>query len=320
VTTGDAVAVVGAGISGIACAREVAAAGLRVRVYDRGRRLGGRMARRTIEGRAVDVGASYFTIRTDVFRAVVEDWVARGLARPWTHTFSLVEPGEALIPKAGHLRYGAPGGLRSLVEDLAKGIDVVHPYDVAGIGPGATVDGNPAMAVALAMPDPQAIDLLSAGLAEERAVLAGHDWEPSLALFAAWEQRCWPEFDGAFVHGSPVLSWIADDGRRRGDGAPVLVAHSTPVFAATRKGDPRAAAGPMLAELAEILGVVKRARWADVKRWQHAAPLHPHDELCYLGDGLVGYCGDGWGGPPRIEQAFLSGRALGRLIAARLSQ
>lgn len=318
-TTGDSVVVVGAGISGLACAREVAAAGLPVRVYDRGRRIGGRMARRTIEGRAIDVGASYLTIRTPAFRAVVDDWLARGVARPWTNTFSLAEPGSGLVPKAGHMRYGAPGGLRSLVEDLAKGIDVVHPYDVAKVGPEATVDGHPALAVALAMPDPQALDLLSDDLVAERAAAARCEWEPSLALFAAWDLRFWPEFHGAFVEGSPVLSWIADDGRRRGDGAPVLVAHSTPVFAAARLRDPATAAGPMLAAIGEVLGVASPPRWVEVKSWPHAAPLHPHDQLCYLGDAMVGLCGDGWGGRPRIEQAFLSGRALGQLIAARLT-
>jgi len=319
VSVDDTVVVVGAGISGIACAREVAAAGLRVRVFDRGRRIGGRMARRTIEGRAIDIGASYLTVRTEAFRNVVEDWLIRGLARPWTNTFSLAEPGNGLVPKTGHMRYSAPGGLRLLVEDLAKGIDVIHPRDVASIGPGATVDGNRVAAVALAMPDPQALELLSYHLPEERAALVRHDWEPSLALFAAWQERCWRNFDGAFVQGSPVLSWIADDGRRRGDGAPVLVAHSTPVFAAARPAESQAAAGPMLAALGELLGVAEEPRWVEVKRWQHAAPIHPHDELCFLGDAMVGCCGDGWGGNPRIEQAFLSGRALGRLIVARLS-
>ena len=56
--------VVGAGISGVACAREVAAAGHAVVVLDRGRVVGGRMARWTRDGRAVDVGAAYFTVRS----------------------------------------------------------------------------------------------------------------------------------------------------------------------------------------------------------------------------------------------------------------
>ena len=60
----------------------------------------------------------------------------------------------------------------------------------------------------------------AAGLLGEQA----WEWRPSLAVFAAWTARWWPDVDGVFVEGSPVLDWVADDGRRRGDDAPVLVA------------------------------------------------------------------------------------------------
>jgi hypothetical protein len=33
---------------------------------------------------------------------------------------------------------------------------------------------------------------------------------------------------------------------------------------------------------------------------------------------MVGLAGDGWHGPPRIEGAFLSGRALGAELGRRL--
>jgi len=89
------VAVIGAGISGIACARTLADAGMDVVVLDRGRHLGGRMAVRTDHGRPVDVGASYFTVADPAFDAVVRDWVERGLARPWTDTLGVYEAGSA---------------------------------------------------------------------------------------------------------------------------------------------------------------------------------------------------------------------------------
>jgi len=78
----DPVIVVGAGISGVAAAREVKDAGLPVVVVDRGRRIGGRMASRTIDGRPVDIGASYFTASDPAFTALVADWQQRGLAHP----------------------------------------------------------------------------------------------------------------------------------------------------------------------------------------------------------------------------------------------
>ena len=77
----EPVLVVGGGISGVAAALEVQRAGLPIVVVDRGRRLGGRMASRTTEGRPVDIGASYVTVSDPAFAAVVEDWQQRGLAR-----------------------------------------------------------------------------------------------------------------------------------------------------------------------------------------------------------------------------------------------
>jgi predicted NAD/FAD-dependent oxidoreductase len=95
------VTVVGAGIAGIACARALAAAGVPVRVLDRGRRPGGRMASRTLSQRTVDLGASYLTAHEgSPFAAVVDDWVARGLARPWTDTFAAAGPVAAAVGRA----------------------------------------------------------------------------------------------------------------------------------------------------------------------------------------------------------------------------
>ena len=117
------VVVVGAGIAGLACARALTASGRSVRVLDRGRRPGGRMSSRTLHGRAGDLGASYLTTAHDggTFAAVVDDWVARGLARPWTDTFAVAGPDGLRSTTTGPVRYAAPAGLRSLVEDLATG-------------------------------------------------------------------------------------------------------------------------------------------------------------------------------------------------------
>jgi predicted NAD/FAD-dependent oxidoreductase len=328
------VVVVGAGIAGVACARALADAGVPVRVVDRGRRIGGRMAVRTVDGRPVDIGASYFTARDDRFVAVVDDWVARRLAAPWTDTFHIADLEGIEGTTVGPIRYRAPGGLRSLVEELAAGLDVRHPYDVAEVGrngDGLTVDGRRASAVVLAVPGPQAVDLLAddpaadpaaadpaADLADVRAAASG-DWTPTLALYAGWDQRSWKDIDGVFVSDSPLLTWIADDGRRRGDDAAVLVAHSSALFAAAHLDDPAAATGPMLDEVRAVLGFAEEPRWTAVQRWSLARPRQARPEPYFLGDALVGLCGDGWGGRPRVEGAYLSGRALGEELVSRLS-
>lgn len=303
------VAVVGAGIAGIACARALAARGHDVTVLDRGRVPGGRMASRRFDGRYTDMGASYFTVSDPGFQQVVDGWAARGLARPWTDTFAVWEDG-VVGDKPGPVRWAAPGGLRSLVADLAAGVEVRHEVHVERVARGS-VDGEAFDAVVLAMPDPQALAVLDPGLAQERAVLAARPWEPVLVLAARWAARSW-DWQGLFVHGSPVVDWVADDGARRGDGAPVLTAHSTPAFAAPRLAVPADAADAMVEGLA-ALGIGAPEEVLRVQRWTFAKPAgDPREEPFLLTDGL-GFCGDGWG-RSRVEGAWLSGTALGQAL------
>ncbi|MDH5278338.1 MAG: NAD(P)-binding protein [Actinomycetota bacterium] len=308
----EEVLVVGGGIAGVACARVLHDAGVRVRVRDRGRRLGGRMAVRTVDDRPVDVGAAYFTADSPAFTQVVESWVAAGLARPWTDTFHVATPDDGITGTVtGPVRYATPGGLRSLVEQLAVGLDVTHADDVESVTAGPLVDGEPYAAVALAMPAPQADDLLPAAIAEE-APTAPRLWEPALSLVTLWDERVWPALDGVFVHDSPVLTWVADDGSRRGDGAAVLVAHSDPVLAAAHLDDPAAAVPAMLDELRRTLRIDAVPSGHFVKRWSLAKPVDVVTMPFHLGPARVGRCGDGWHGRSRIESAYLSGSALGR--------
>ncbi len=308
----DPVIVVGAGISGIACARRVRAAGLDVRVLDRGRRLGGRMATRTVAGRPVDTGASYLTASDRRFAAVVREWESGGLAHAWTDTFHVLGGDEPQV-KQGPVRWGTPRGMRSLVADLARGIDV-RRHDVTAVRrrpEGLEVDGRPASAVVLAMPDAQAHRLLGVDLQEVRGLLTRAS-EPVLALTAVFERRTWDlteRFDGAFVNGDDVLAWVADDGRRRGDDAPVLVAHSTPDFASRHLRDPAAAGPQLLAALGGVLEVGEPVR-TQVQRWSLARPVGERRPTHHLVDG-VGVCGDGWGPVSKVEGAWLSGDDLG---------
>ena len=316
------VAVIGGGISGIACATALADAGLSVDVLDRGQRLGGRLATQTLrdtgtacDGRAVDVGAAYFTVDDTRFGEVVGDWVDRGLVRPWTDSFHIADGTQILGTKTGPVRYAAPRGLRSLVEDLATVlpsdlVEIRHPLDVTSVDvttDGVRVADRDYRAVALCGPDPQ----MDALVPVDQAPL----WEPVIALIAVYPERTW-EFDGVFVNDDPVLSFVADDGSRRGDGAPVLVAHSTPVLAAGHLADPVTAAPAMLA----VLGNLSRGgvpAWFTVKRWTYARPAHARPEA-FAFDGLVGRAGDGWAGVPRTQSAWVSGDALGRAMGDSL--
>jgi renalase len=311
------VLVVGGGISGVACARRVADAGLSVRVLDRGRRLGGRLAARTLEGHAVDLGGPYATVSDDRFRAVADDWLGRGLLREWTDTFRVAGPDGLGEAKSGPMRYAAPGGMRSLVEDLATGLDVAQ-RTVGAVGPGRAVDGDleAASVVVLAMPGPQAARLLRAEhleLVDE----ADQPYGAAIAVAARFPERTWPDFDAAFVSDLPIR-WLADDGASHGDGAPVLVAHTTPDFAAEHLDDPSAAIAPALDAMRRVLGVDLEPAEAFAHRWTFAQPTASRDRTWSLSPAGIGLCGDGWSGKSRVEAAWLSGDDLGAAIAQRL--
>ena len=314
-TTPD-VAVVGAGLAGVACALELTRAGLTVRVVDRGHRVGGRMASRRLWDRPTDLGASYLTVSDPGFGAVVDDWAARGLAAGWTDTFCVLG-GDERRTTTGPVRWGAPAGLRSLVEDLAADLDVerVEVATLSDVAAGATV---------LAMPDPQAARLCGDHPVAEALTRA---WEPVIAVAARWDRRTWDavsptgRFDGAFVNDDPAIGWVADDGRRRGDDAPVLVVHSTPELAARHLADPASAGPEMVTALRRVMDLDEPAD-VHVHRWTFARPVGEREASYALVDGPggpVGVCGDGWGPKPRVEAAWLSGATLGRELAQRLS-
>jgi renalase len=303
------VAVVGAGISGAACAQALRDRGVTVDVIDRGRACGGRMASPLVHGRRVDVGAAYFTSKDDDFGATVARWTTQGLVRPWTDTFD-VYSAKGHGRSSGPMRYAAPDGLRSLVR--ASLTDDVRYGDAVD-----SLDDLDHDAVVLAMPDSQA-----ARLAPEAA-----DWvvyEPVIAIVVGWSQRSWPIADAAFINDNPALSLIADDGARRGDGAPVLVAHTTSDLARAHLDAPDAAVAPVLAELRHLLDLDADPVWTHAHRWTFAKPAGTHGSegfgLITSGGRPLGLCGDSWcpSGAPRVESAWLSGRALGVALAQQL--
>lgn len=314
--TSDArrVTVVGGGISGAACANALAAAGVDVVLRDRGRRLGGRMASRTLrdtgtahDGRPVDIGASYFTARDPEFVAQVDQWRGEGVVREWTDSFHVAGPEGIEGVRSGPMRFAAPRGLRSVVESMIDArVEVRSSDDVTELPTDEPV--------ALCMPVPQARRL------DARIPESSITWEPVIAVTCVFDQRSWLELDGVFVNDDPVLTWIADDGRRRGDDAPVLVAHVHPVLSAGHLEEPAGVVPQAVAGVRRVLGIRDYPAWVDAHRWTYAKPLIAHEDPFWLSpDGLVGVAGDLWAAGPRVEAAWLSGTALGRALASRMS-
>ena len=181
----SAVIVVGAGISGVAAAREVYSAGLPVRLVDRGDRIGGEWrgapspAVRSTSARR----CSPCPIRPPLNRRRLGE--SRGLARPLDRhvrgrdTVGLREPATE-SDAVRHSGWAAPAWWRTWPPAWTSGTRATSPDHRRSV-----VDGQAAPAAVLAMPDPQAQALLAGGFPAERVIVAGRRWEPVLAMLCA---------------------------------------------------------------------------------------------------------------------------------------
>lgn len=322
----------------MAAAAELADAGP-VLVVDRARRLGGRMAAMTLRrgpwaGHVVDVGAAYLTARNPAFSEVVDDWVDRGLLRPWTERFA-VASGDALVSHtSGPMRFAAKNGLRSLVEDLARrlpptatitkatNVERFHRGSAGFTTRAVSLDTavsvrHQAEMLALCMPGPQAISLLGSDPQAATAVLqaaGAQQYEPVLSLVAQWPRRAWDPFSACFVNDNDVMSFVADNGERRGDDAAVLVAHSSCEFAARFLTDPQAGRAAMVAAVCRLLDIDAEPDQVLMHRWSLAKPVPVigNYEPPFAFENGLGLAGDAFDARPRVEAAWLSGTALGK--------
>lgn len=327
------IAIVGAGISGLAAAQECAAVGARLDIFEMGENPGGRLAVRDLPGplwlgHVVDVGAAFFTVSDSDFEPVVREWQSRGLAHPWSSECAVVTP-SGTHTSQGRIRWATAQGLRSLVrdgitrlsEDGRCGVTFEHRVQsVVVTSDGVQLDDNLYDAVVLACPDPQAqriVDATSAPELWEKLALAR--WNPIISHTMVFAARTWDAHGLWFVEQSGVLATIADDGSRRGDAAAVLVAHSTPELAKEFLDKPDDAVPQMWAEVCRALNISTPPEFTITKRWGLAHPVTPHQEPFGAdSSGRLFVCGDGWGGKPRIEGAWLSGRRAARAALTTL--
>ncbi|EPE62508.1 putative deoxyribodipyrimidine photolyase [Exiguobacterium sp. S17] len=104
------IGIIGAGLSGIVAARELVRHGHTVELIEKSRSVGGRLATRRIGAGKADHGAVYFTVRGEVLKQAVVDWVERGWVNVW-----YADP---------YPRYVARDGMNALAKQLADGLTV----------------------------------------------------------------------------------------------------------------------------------------------------------------------------------------------------
>ncbi len=304
------VVVVGAGLSGLVAAHELAPRH-EVIVIDKGPSVGGRLATRRIGAAVLDHGAQFFTVRGDTFRARTDDWLRRDVARVWCHGFSADD---------GHPRYRGTTGMTGLAKDLATGLDVRCRTMAFSIRPGTdawqvllddgrTISGD---VVVLTCPVPQSWALLMESGLEVPAALTQLEYERTIALLAVLDgPSTVPDPGGVQLDphdAAATFAFVADNHTKGISPVPALTLHATVPFSQAHWDAPtddlRVELLRHAAPWIGAAGVVE----AQVKKWRFATPTEPWPEpCCPLAGGIV-LAGDAFAGP-KVEGAFLSGVA-----------
>jgi renalase len=304
------VAVVGAGIAGLACARRLSDAGVEVAVFDKGRKVGGRMATRQQAGRQLDHGAQFFTAESEAFRQAVAGWLSVGVVAEWNPLASALSP---------RTRYVGRGMNRALPEYLARDLDVTLETEIAplrGGGELCTADGTSLGRydhIVVTAPTAQAARLVAPlGL---DLLLSRGSHAPCWAVLVELVSR--PCAEDILLKGGP-LAWMACDSSKPGrPPGETWVLHASPQWSRAHLELAREAVAERLVRaFATAIGAPIEPTFAVAHRWRYAQVEQPIGQRC-LHDGKRGVtiAGDGMIAP-RVEAAWQSGTAAAKRILA----
>ena len=309
------IAIVGAGMAGMSCGQRLSRLGHEVRLFDKGRGPGGRMATRRMEDGGTtlhfDHGAQYFTARDPRFVEQVAHWETAGVVArwaaagedAWVGTPAMNAPLKAMAGELG-VQFGTR--IEQLVRDGES-------WQIDGEGaPDARFD-----AVLVAVPAEQAGSLLQphapamATLADQTAS------DPCWTLMAGFEAPLALVQDTLRQRGP--IGWAARNNAKPGRASEECwVVQASPEWSRAHLEDnAETVAAALLAELAEANGgPLPRQLAATAHRWRFARSGTAGEEALWDAEQRIGVCGD-WLIGPRVEAAYMSGLLLAEAVGGR---
>lgn len=319
------VAVIGAGLAGLSCARVLRRAGFYVELYEADRVVGGRMGTARLGVVPFDHGAQYVSGRSDRFRAYLDELVTAGYAAQWQPRISGQESG-ALT----NWYVGTPG-MSAMVRPLAESVQIhtnrrVHTLqrndkawqiwfdDQSVIGPFS--------AVAVAVPAPEAALIMGRDAPEFAEQLNQVRFSPIWALMIRLQDHVLPDYD-AYSDMSQIIRRVGRNNVKPGRSSrgEHIVVHASPAWTReTEDAEPELVAEELWAEVCHVLDL------PPVTPQQMAAHLWRHglvekalgETYLFSSEYMVGAAGD-WCRGRLAEQAFDSGANLGRAMVDALT-
>jgi predicted NAD/FAD-dependent oxidoreductase len=247
---------------------------------------------------------------------------------PWQARVVVVRGG-VVSGEAGSVRrfVGVPG-MNAVCRHLASKLDVSYGTRVEALKrdddtwalEGADGDALGRFdVVVVSAPAPQASALLKPCSPDLAARADSVEMAPCWAVMVTFPEALNFDYDGAFVHDS-AISWVSRNPSKpdRPDRESWVI-HASPEWStANLELEPERAADILIGEFRDALGATGAVPvYRTAHRWRFALPLDPLPEpfLLDIDRGLAA-CGD-WCGGPRVEGAYLSGRAAAEAILAR---
>lgn len=338
------IAVVGAGIAGITCARTLAQAGHRVTVFEKSRGAGGRMSTRETEFGSFDHGTQYFTVRDERFEKALA--TASGLVRPWSaNTVRILDDKGRVVAAslpANEAHWVAKPGMNALVRQWAQPLtdagrmvletrvafieeDKLDPtrWQLQTEGPGAGVHSG-FDAVVLAIPAPQAHALLRDSEQGDALLpgLAGVNVSPCWSLMVAFPQALQPTLSSLGPQWNVArsthhrIAWLARESSKPGRG-PIerWTVQASPEWSKRHlEDDAERVKAKLLRAFTEVTGIHAEPPYAEVHRWRYAQTTKPLGKThAWDARSRIGVCGD-WCLGHRVEDGFVSGLEMALAI------
>lgn len=324
-------AVVGAGVAGLTCARELAAYGARVTIFERGAAPGGRLASQQSDAGVFDVGAQFFTVQTEVFAKAVHRWVGADLVRTWEANLAELINGQITRAVPTTPRFVGVPSMQSIANFLARDLDIVYEAEVGRISRGSSewylfdprdrqlgIVGFDALVVAIPSLDALRLVRSETDFAERLETVR---WDACWTATLALSRPSGIEFDAAVISDDPILAWAARDNskpmRQLGQGtAERWLLQARPTWSKNFiEMNVDEAARWMQRAFAARLARPLAQKSCSALRWRASTPAQALAEG-YLWDAqrAIGLAGD-WCGGSRIESAYLSGLELAQAIA-----
>ncbi len=323
------VAIIGAGMSGLAAAHILQDAGRTVTLFEKSRGVGGRTATRKRDGFTYDYGAQYFKGGSELST----EWITHKFSTP--DLLDIAKP-VWVFDGAGHIQEGDPkqnqdakwsyrDGFTSFAKRMAQGLSIqletrVEHVQQTASGWNVFAHDNRSLGsfdqLLITIPAPQAIELVEAsqfalGLGKvivERLSQASYNPLISVMLGYRPAPQTRPYYALVNTDKKHPISWLAWEHEKAPERVPtgtgLLIAQMAPTYSKEHRETPHNILFQDVAQIVSTLvtETLTNPFFTDVQYWRYALPTEKADADALLSTTLpigLAFCGD----------AFVGGRA-----------